>query len=98
MLLTDLFGTLRRSLLIKVISRPTPSRADIASVMELTASKVVEALQAQSITFYLVEGDSILFRQVYYSPALWAGDPAKEKAYRQSAERLLAQKIPLGRG
>jgi type II secretory ATPase GspE/PulE/Tfp pilus assembly ATPase PilB-like protein len=98
MLLANLFGTLRRSLLIKVISRPTPSRADIASVMELTASKVVEALQAQSITFYLVEGDSIAFRQVYYSPSLWAGDPSKEKLYRENIDRLLAQKIPLGRG
>lgn len=98
MLLANLFGTLRRSLLIKVISRPTPSRADITSVIELTASKVVEALQAQSMTFYLVEGDSISFRQVYYSPTLWASDPAKEKSFRENAERLLAQKIPLGRG
>src|SRR4051812_5403034 len=95
---SNIAGTLRRSLLIKVISRPTPSRADIASVIELTASKVVEALQAQSITFYLVEGDSISFRQVYYSPKLWAGDSSKEKSFRESAERLLAQKIPLGRG
>jgi type II secretory ATPase GspE/PulE/Tfp pilus assembly ATPase PilB-like protein len=98
MLLANLFGTLRRSLLVKVISRPTPSRADIASVIELTASKVVEALQAQSMTFYLVEGDSISFRQVYYSPSLWAADPSKEKSFRENAERLLAQKIPLGRG
>ncbi|MEO7413340.1 MAG: GspE/PulE family protein [Opitutaceae bacterium] len=98
MLLSNLFGTLRRSLLIKVISRPTPSRADIASVIELTASKVVEALQAQSMTFYLVEGDSISFRQVYYSPSLWANDPSKQKLFQENADRLLAQKIPLGKG
>ena len=49
-------GTLRRSLLIKVISKAVPSREDVATVIELTASKVVEALQAQSMTLYLVEG------------------------------------------
>ena len=56
-------GTLRRSLLIKVISKPAPSREDVASVIELTAAKVVEALQAQSMTFYLVEGNEIAFKQ-----------------------------------
>ncbi|MCC5025260.1 MAG: hypothetical protein J6386_21855 [Candidatus Synoicihabitans palmerolidicus] len=46
-------GALRRSLLIKVIANPAPSREDITSVIELTATKVVEALQAQSMTLYL---------------------------------------------
>ena len=50
-----LTGTLRRSLLIKVISKPAPSREDVNTVIELTASKVVESLQAQSMTLYLVE-------------------------------------------
>lgn len=54
----NIAGTLRRSLLIKVISKPAPSRED------------VEALQAQSMTFYLVEGNEIAFKQVYYSPTL----------------------------
>ena len=57
-------STLRRSLLIKIISKPAPSREDVNSVIELTASKVVEALQAQSMTFYLVEGNDIVFKQV----------------------------------
>lgn len=98
MISTNLVDTLRRSLLIKVISRPTPSRADVTSVIELTASKIVEALQAQSMTFYLVEGDEIAFRQVYYSPTLWADDPSKEKFFQENAEKLLTQKIPLRRG
>ena len=76
----NLAGTVRRSLLIKVISKPAPSREDVASVIELTASKVVEALQAQSMTFYLVDGNEIAFKQVYYSPTLWTGNPAREKA------------------
>ena len=91
-------NTLRRSLLIKIISKPTPSRDDVASVIELTASKVVEALQAQSMTLYLVEGNDIAFKQIYYSPTLWGKDPAKEKKFRETSEKLLAMKLPLGTG
>ena len=57
-------GALRRSLLIKVIAKPAPSREDVTSVIELTASKVVDALAAQSMTLYLVEGNDITFRHV----------------------------------
>ena len=95
---SSLAGTLRRSLLIKVISKPAPSREDVASVIELTASKVVEALQAQSMTFYLVEGNEIAFKQVYYSPTLWAGDGGKEKKFQETAAKLLALKVPIGKG
>lgn len=95
---TSLVNTLRRSLLIKVISKPQPSREDIASVVELTASKVVEALQAQSMTFYLVEGNEIAFRHVYYSPTLWNGDKSTEAAFKATGEKLLQLRLPLGRG
>src|ERR1044071_8872526 len=95
---SNIAGTLRRSLLIKVISKPAPSREDVNSVIELTASKVVEALQAQSMTFYLVEGNEITFKQVYYSPTLWTGDPAKEKTFQATAAKLLTLKVPLGKG
>jgi type IV pilus assembly protein PilB len=95
---SSIAGTLRRSLLIKVISKPAPSREDVSSVIELTSSKVVEALQAQSMTFYLVEGNEISFKHVYYSPTLWAGDPAKEKKFQETAAKLLAMKIPIGTG
>ena len=95
---SNIAGTLRRSLLIKVISKPAPIREDVASVIELTASKVVEALQAQSMTFYLVEGNEIAFKQVYYSPTLWAGDPAKEKKFHDTAAKLLTLKVPIGKG
>jgi type IV pilus assembly protein PilB len=91
-------GLLRRSLLIKVISKPAPSRADVASVIELTASKVVEALQAQAMTFYLVEGDGISFKHVYYSPSLWRAAPEKEAVLREIAAKLLGTKIPPGKG
>ncbi|GAB5559600.1 MAG: hypothetical protein SynsKO_12470 [Synoicihabitans sp.] len=91
-------GALRRSLLIKVIAKPAPSREDVTSVIELTASKVVEALAAQSMTLYLVEGNDITFRHVYYSPTLWSSDPGKEAQFKETEEKLLALKLPLGTG
>ncbi|MFH1496755.1 MAG: ATPase, T2SS/T4P/T4SS family, partial [Verrucomicrobiota bacterium] len=91
-------NTLRRSLLIKIISKPAPSREDVNSVVELTASKVVEALQAQSMTLSLVEGNDIVFKHVYYSPSLWAKAPEKEAQLSAVAEKLLTVKMPLGQG
>ncbi len=94
----NLAGTLRRSLLIKVIAKAAPSREDLASVVELTASKVVEALQAQSLTLYLIEGNDVTFKHVYYSPTLWADEPDLEKKFHATAEKLLTLKLPLGKG
>ncbi|HTZ19378.1 MAG TPA: ATPase, T2SS/T4P/T4SS family [Opitutaceae bacterium] len=91
-------STLRRSLLIKIISKPAPSREDVNSVIELTASKVVEALQAQSMTLYLVEGNDIAFKHIYYSPTLWSGDKTREQKFKDTATKLLALKLPLGTG
>ncbi len=93
-----LVNTLRRSLLIKVISKPQPSREDVAHVIELTASKVVEALQAQSMTLYLVEGNDIAFKHVYYSPTLWGSDKASEANFKATGAKLLQMKLPLGKG
>jgi type IV pilus assembly protein PilB len=91
-------NTLRRSLLIKVISKPQPSREDVNHVIELTASKVVEALKAQSMTLYLVEGNEIAFKHIYYSPSLWGADKASEASFKATADKLLQVKLPLGRG
>jgi type IV pilus assembly protein PilB len=95
---SSLANTLRRSLLIKIISKPAPSREDINSVVELTASKVVEALQAQSMTIYIVEGNDITFKHVYYSPTLWAINPRYGEYFQELSEKLLATKLPLGTG
>ncbi|HXA14027.1 MAG TPA: ATPase, T2SS/T4P/T4SS family, partial [Opitutaceae bacterium] len=91
-------SALRRSLLIKIISKPAPSREDLNSVVELTAAKVVEALQAQSMTLYLVEGNDIAFKHVYYSPTLWAAKPSEGEYFQEISEKLLATKLPLGTG
>jgi type II secretory ATPase GspE/PulE/Tfp pilus assembly ATPase PilB-like protein len=85
-------------LLIKIISKPAPSKEDVASVIELTASKVVEALQAQSMTLYMVEGNDIAFKQIYYSPSLWSDDNKKEAKFKEMETKLLQLKIPVGTG
>ncbi len=95
---SNLTGTLRRSLLIKVISKPAPSREDVNTVIELTASKVVESLQAQSMTLYLVESGEIAFKQVYYSPTLWGTDKDKEMQFKETTRKLLQLKLPAGTG
>jgi type IV pilus assembly protein PilB len=91
-------SALRRSLLIKIISKPAPSKEDVASVIELTASKVVEALQAQSMTLYMVEGNDIAFKQIYYSPSLWSDDSKKESKFKEMETKLLQLKMPIGTG
>ncbi len=95
---SNLTGALRRSLLIKVISKPTPSKQDVESVIELTASKVVETLQAQSMTLYLVEASDVVFKNIYYSPTLWGADKEKERVFRETAQKLIGQKIAKGTG
>jgi type IV pilus assembly protein PilB len=95
---SSIASTLRRALLVKVISKPTPSRDDVTAVIELTSAKVVEALQSQSMTLYLVEGNQIAFRHVYYSPSLWAADPSKAEGFKANAAKLLELKLPLGQG
>ncbi len=50
------------------------------------------------MTFYLVEGNDIAFKNVYYSPTLWAHDHALEKKLQETAAKLLALKLPLGTG
>jgi type IV pilus assembly protein PilB len=91
-------SVLRKTLLLKVLSKPQPTREDVTSVIELTASKVVEALEAQSMSLFMVEGSEIAFKHVYYSPTLWAKDPAKKKEFGEKREKLLQMKIPLNAG
>lgn len=94
----NLAGALRRTLLIKVISKPQPTREDVDSVIELTAGKVVEALEAQSLSLYLIDGDQIAFKWVYYSPSLWSEQPEREEEFEQKREVLLNLTLPLGTG
>jgi type IV pilus assembly protein PilB len=93
-----LSGQLRRSLLLRILSKPAPSREDLSSVIELTATKVVEQLQCQSMTLYLIEGEQISFRQVYYSPTLWGSDKTRERQFQERMEKLLQTKLAKGTG
>ncbi|MCH2157052.1 MAG: hypothetical protein MK080_13785 [Opitutales bacterium] len=61
----EISQNLRRTLLIKVLSKPQPSSEDIEAVIELTSNRIVETLEAQSMTFYLVEEEALTFRHVF---------------------------------
>ena len=93
-----LSAEVRRSLLRKILSNPVPGRDELSSVIELTATKVVEQLRCQAATLYLVEGEQIAFKQVYYSPTLWGADKAKELQFKQAAQKLLQLRLPKGTG
>ncbi|HTO03167.1 MAG TPA: GAF domain-containing protein [Opitutus sp.] len=95
MISPDLVGSLRRSLLIKVLSKTAPTRVEVASTLGLVASKLLKALDAQSMTCYVVNKNVLSFQQVYFSPSLWADDPAKEEHFKNKAANLLAMKIPM---
>ena len=94
----NMSSALRRTLLLKVISKPQPTREDVESVIELTANKVVEALEAQSMTLYLLEDDQLSFEYIYYSPTLWEDFPERESDFAKKREQLLKMKLPKGTG
>ncbi len=96
--LSELPNDLRKSLLLKLIAKTRPSEEEIEGVIELTAAKAAEAVAAQSITLYLLDGSELAFRYVYYSPSLWDSDPAKEEEFRKKRQTLLKMRIPTGQG
>ncbi|GHC13158.1 GspE/PulE family protein [Cerasicoccus arenae] len=95
---SELSAPLRRTLLLKIISNKEPQPEDVDSIIELTSSKIVELLQAQSMTFYLVQGNKIRFKYVYYSPSLWGDNHAREKEFREKETKLLELELPVGTG
>lgn len=95
---TSLSPSLRKKLLVKVISQKTLSAEDIDSVIELTSEKIVSLMDAQSMTFYLLMGNAITFKYVYYSPSLSFDNPAKENELAEKRAQLLALELPLGTG
>ncbi len=95
---SNLSNQLRRTLLLKIISNKEPKPEDVDSVVELTSSRIVELLQAQSMTFYLVQGSNIIFKHVYYSPTLFGGSKDKEKEFEDKREKLLELQLPLSTG
>lgn len=95
---SNLSRQLRKTLLLKVISNKEPKPEDIDSVLEFTSEQIVELLMAQSITFYLVQGNEIHFKHIYYSPTLYSGDADREKEFALRREKLLQLKLPMDTG
>ncbi|WOO42411.1 GspE/PulE family protein [Rubellicoccus peritrichatus] len=95
---SSLSAPLRRTLLLKIISNKEPKPEDVDTVVELTSSKIVDLLQAQSMTFYLVQGNNIVFKHIYYSPTLFGNNPEKEQEFMEKKEKLMQLQLPLGTG
>ncbi|MGE9297162.1 MAG: ATPase, T2SS/T4P/T4SS family [Puniceicoccales bacterium] len=95
---TQLSAPLRRTLLLKIISNKEPQPDDVNSIIELASSKIVELLQAQSMTFYLLQGSKIRFKHVYYSPSLWGDNEDKRKEFEEKREKLMELELPTGAG
>ena len=95
---SQLSSSLRRKLLLKVISQQELKPSDVDDIIAMTSAKIVELIEAQSMTFYLVQGNSITFKHVYYSPSLYADDPAAEAQFDDKRDQLLALELPLGTG
>lgn len=95
---STLSKTLKRSLLLKILSKTTPTKEDLDSILELTATKIIDDLKAQSVTLYLIENDQIAFKYIYYSPTLWQSQPELEEKFKHKKEELLKLRIPLGTG
>ena len=96
--MSQLSNSLKKTLLLKLLSKTPPAKEELKSIIDMMASKVVEALQAQSISIYLLEGQSIHFKYVYYSPTLWGNDLGKKAEFEERRLKLLATTIPLGQG
>lgn len=95
---SNLNKSLRRTLLLKVISHKESKPEDVNSVIELTSTEVVDLLSAQSMTFYLVEGNELVFKHVYYSPSLYQKDLEKKASFEAKKAKLLALRLPLNTG
>lgn len=93
----EISASLRRTLLLKIISKTQVQNDDIDSIIELTASKIVHLLQAQSMTFYLVQGDKIRHKYIYHSPTL-QDIPEKAEKIAEIKQKLLEQEFPIGTG
>ncbi|MCU0722961.1 MAG: GspE/PulE family protein [Planctomycetes bacterium] len=72
---------------------------DEETVMKITMEKVLEAVQAQAITVYIMGEDNLIhFRYNYLSPSLWGGDAEKEAKFREGQKRLLGMTLKPGQG
>lgn len=67
------------ALLKTLLAKRPLTQDDMDAVFSLTIQKVIDAIQAQAITIFLLDAEShICFSHVYYSPSIYTKDPEKE--------------------
>ncbi len=87
------------ALLKTLTSKKQVDEEDQDTVMRLTMEKVLEAIQAQAITMYMMgEDDRIHFRYNYMSPTVWGNDMEKAALFKEQQQRLLGMTLEKGQG
>ncbi|MHC5037529.1 MAG: ATPase, T2SS/T4P/T4SS family [Planctomycetota bacterium] len=87
------------ALLKTLTSKKQLAETDQDTVMRITMEKVLEAIQAQAITMYMVgDDDQVHFRYNYMSPSAWGNDPKLEALFRKKQKELLGMKLAKGQG
>lgn len=70
-------GDLTGILLRKLVSNKKISKEDLDDILSITSQKVIEAVQAEALTFYIIEGAELVFQHVHYAKHLIAADAEK---------------------
>ncbi len=94
----QLSSSLKKTLLLKLLSKSQTSQEDLKGLIEMISIRVVEALEAQSVSIYLIEGQNVQFKHVHYSPSLWASQTEKKAEFEERKTQLLKTSIPFGQG
>jgi type II secretory ATPase GspE/PulE/Tfp pilus assembly ATPase PilB-like protein len=95
---SQLPNALRKTLLLRLISKAQLSKEEMFSSMELMSAKVLESIHAQAFTLYLLEEESIAFKYIHYSPNLWKNNPNLQTKLEKNKEHLLSMSFPAGQG
>ncbi|MFH1023749.1 MAG: ATPase, T2SS/T4P/T4SS family [Planctomycetota bacterium] len=87
------------ALLKTLLAKRPLTQDDMDAVFSLTIQKVIDAIQAQAITIFLLDAEShICFSHVYYSPSIYTKDPEKEKSLKSQTTMLKKMKLNYGQG
>lgn len=95
---TPLSTSLKKALLLKLLAKNQPEKEDLDGLLETVSQRVAEALEAEAVSVYLVDGPKIRFKHVYYTPTLWENNPAGKSPFDERKKQLIETEIPLGQG
>jgi type II secretory ATPase GspE/PulE/Tfp pilus assembly ATPase PilB-like protein len=96
--MTPLSNSLKKALLLKLLSQHQPESSELPQLLEMISQRVAEALSAEAVSIYLLEGPEIHFKHVYYNPTLWANNPDQKAVFDRRKAQLMEVKLAAGQG